>query len=642
VAVNDAMGDETISGNGGPGTKEAEALVSALNRSAERVQTLWFSFLTFMLYLAIATGTTTHRMLFLEEPLNLPVLNIKLPLLGFYVLTPVIFVVLHFYMLLNLVLLARTAKSFEDALVRAFPEDGDARENFRMRIENALFVQLLVGGRLEREGLNARLLSWMALITLALAPVALMLFLEVKFLPYHSRPITWLHRGLLALDLALVCTLWPGCRSGWGVRLWPKSSWWLLPVGVLSAASLAYAGVVATFPDEQMYLATNWLHGSIDLDLSTGRISSHDRPKWYDWIAPINTLDVHGEDLIEDAKLAHITEKNEAKNESSAREQRWVATLPLAGRDLTGVDLSEADIRHVDFSDAILNRANLRYAWAEKARFDHAQLQGASLVTARLQGASLVTARLQGVSLVGAQLQGATLLSAQLQGADLSGARLQGASLDNAQLQGISLVGAQLQGADLSGAQLQNTWLDDAQLAGANLTAAQLQGAWLERVQLQGTLLNRAQLQGAWLAHVYVWRADARAAVWKGTHVTGAETNPKKPCDENDSRPPNEDPNKVYEPNKVCDWTAESSENLIRLLPEQLIGGEERTKALAEMKQSLDPNKALDGEKEMAKVWTDHEQSSRAQKVSRESVARQWVTSAAQQWLVVLPLERLT
>ena len=77
--------EETVSqsSNGEPDTKEAEALASALNHSAERVQTLWFSFLTFMLYLAVATGTTTHRMLFLESPLKLPVLNIDLPLLGF-------------------------------------------------------------------------------------------------------------------------------------------------------------------------------------------------------------------------------------------------------------------------------------------------------------------------------------------------------------------------------------------------------------------------------------------------------------------------------------------------------------------------------------------------------------------------------
>jgi hypothetical protein len=233
----------------------------ALNHSAERAQTLWFSFLTFMLYLAIATGTTTHRMLFLESPLNLPVLNIPLPLLGFYILTPIIFVVFHFYMLLNLVLLARTAKSFEDALERAFPDDGEPRETFRMRIENTIFVQLLVGGRLERQGINAKLLSLMALITLAVAPVALLLMIQIKFLPYHSEWITWLHRGLLAVDLALVWALWPGYRSGWGVISWPKISPGLVGAGVLTAEALANSMVLATFPDEHMYLATSWLHG---------------------------------------------------------------------------------------------------------------------------------------------------------------------------------------------------------------------------------------------------------------------------------------------------------------------------------------------------------------------------------------------
>jgi hypothetical protein len=59
---------------------------------------------------------------------------------------------------------ARTAKSFEDALGRAFPEDGEARETFRMRIENTLFVQLLVGAEPERKGFISKLLSLMALI----------------------------------------------------------------------------------------------------------------------------------------------------------------------------------------------------------------------------------------------------------------------------------------------------------------------------------------------------------------------------------------------------------------------------------------------------------------------------------------------
>jgi hypothetical protein len=194
--------------------------------------------------------------------------RIALPLLGFYILTPVIFVTFHFYMLLNLVLLARTAKSFEDALGRAFPEDGDARETFRMRIENTLFVQLLVGGRLERKGINAKFLSLMALITLAVAPVALLLYLQIKFLPYHSEWITWWHRFLF-VDIVLVWTLWPDYRSGGGVRLWPKKSWWLLLAGGSSAAALVYAAMVATFPDEHMHLVTYWLHGSTYFDPQT-------------------------------------------------------------------------------------------------------------------------------------------------------------------------------------------------------------------------------------------------------------------------------------------------------------------------------------------------------------------------------------
>jgi uncharacterized protein YjbI with pentapeptide repeats len=507
--------EETVSqtGNGETGTKEAEALAAALNHSAERVQTLWFSFLTFMLYLAVATGTTTHRMLFLESPLNLPVLNIPLPLLGFYILTPIIFVVLHFYMLLNLVLLARTARTFEDALVRALPEDGEARENFRMRIENTLFVQLLVGGRLEREGINAKLLSLMALISLALAPVALLLMFEIMFLPYHREWITWWHRFLLLADIALVWTLWPGYRRQAGEHLWPKRSWWLVPVGALSAAALAYAVMVATFPDEQMYVATERWRGE------TGRKTR------LDVITPINTLNLRGEDLINDAKLADILKKND----SSTDVPRWVATLSLAGRDLTGANLEDADVRHVDFSDATLNRAILVFAWAKNAQFNSAQLQGAHLDGVDLQGASLFGAQLQGASLFGAQLQGATLDRAQLQGAFLGAAPLIGA--------------AYLQGASLDRAQLQGAWLDGAQFQGASLSHAQLQGASLDGVQLLGTSLDHAQLQGASFVGVCVWRADARQAAWQDTKVADPEIGPKA--------------DKVHE----CDWTAAASRN---------------------------------------------------------------------------------
>jgi len=74
-----------------PDTKKLDALLASLNGSAERFQTLWFSFLGLTLYLAIAALATTHRDLLLNNPQTLPILNIKVELLPFYVIAPLLY-----------------------------------------------------------------------------------------------------------------------------------------------------------------------------------------------------------------------------------------------------------------------------------------------------------------------------------------------------------------------------------------------------------------------------------------------------------------------------------------------------------------------------------------------------------------------
>ena len=76
---------------------DGEALEKSVNDSATRVSAIWVSFLIFGLYLVIAAGTVTHRQLFLEDPVKLPVLNIDLPLVGFFFLAPILFVIFHAY-----------------------------------------------------------------------------------------------------------------------------------------------------------------------------------------------------------------------------------------------------------------------------------------------------------------------------------------------------------------------------------------------------------------------------------------------------------------------------------------------------------------------------------------------------------------
>jgi hypothetical protein len=128
---------------------DVSALEHSLNDSATRVSTIWVSFLIFSLYLLTAVTTVTHRQLLLAEPLKLPVLNIDLPLWGFFFLAPILFVIMHVYVLLQVLLLARTAAAYNTAVER---EDLTPEENvsLRQRLTNTMFAQIFAGSPRER------------------------------------------------------------------------------------------------------------------------------------------------------------------------------------------------------------------------------------------------------------------------------------------------------------------------------------------------------------------------------------------------------------------------------------------------------------------------------------------------------------
>jgi hypothetical protein len=136
---------------------DVEALEKSVNDSAVRVSTIWISFLVFGLYLAIAAGGTTPRQLFLEELIKLPVLDINLPLVAFYFLAPLLFVIFHLYVLVQVLLLARTAGAYNEAVEHTMPVAAD-RARIRQRLANTLFAQIFAGAPRERIGLLGGLL----------------------------------------------------------------------------------------------------------------------------------------------------------------------------------------------------------------------------------------------------------------------------------------------------------------------------------------------------------------------------------------------------------------------------------------------------------------------------------------------------
>jgi hypothetical protein len=168
--------------------KDLEALRNAVVDAASVGAGLWLSYLFVLFYLAIAVGSVTHRDLLFEKPVKLPFLNVDLPLVGFFVLGPVLLVVVHTYVLLHFALLAGKVGAF-DAELRGQIDEDDLRTRLRRQLPSNTFVQILAGPRDVRTGIMGVLLRLIAWISLVAGPLALLVFFQLQFLPYHHEAI---------------------------------------------------------------------------------------------------------------------------------------------------------------------------------------------------------------------------------------------------------------------------------------------------------------------------------------------------------------------------------------------------------------------------------------------------------------------
>ena len=453
---------------------DLEALKKTVKDAANVSGGLWLSYLFVLFYIGVAAGAVTHADLFLQRPVKLPFLVIELPLTVFFAIAPILFLITYAYALVHFVLLAAKAKNFHTQL-RAQIQDKNApdvaalREGLRSQLPTNIFVQFLAGPRELREGWFGRLVAAIILITFVIGPVALLLLLQLRFLPYHDSSITWTHRVALLLEFALVWWLWRKIVAGQTEidepQRWP--SWGGTLSIVVTAVVVVFSWTLATFPGEWENRPLAWIASIVPPELNKWRSAGNEwlfngdvddisrrRVSWFS-----NTLVLPGFSLYDALKI------------DDPKKVEWHDLFDARGRDLKGAVFAGATLPRTDFYHAQLQGASFFVARLQYARFQSANLQGAMLDGAQLQGASLQGARLQSVSLQGAELQGAWL-NGDFRGAMLQGARLEGASLDSARLEGASLRGAHLQGASLQSAELLGARLDDADMTATNLSHA--------------------------------------------------------------------------------------------------------------------------------------------------------------------------
>lgn len=96
--------------------KQAENLVEAASDGGRHVRNVYVTFLLLCTYIGVIIGSTTHEQLLRVDSVTLPILNVGLPIVGFYLFVPWLLIILHFNLLLQLYFLSRVLHYTDEAI----------------------------------------------------------------------------------------------------------------------------------------------------------------------------------------------------------------------------------------------------------------------------------------------------------------------------------------------------------------------------------------------------------------------------------------------------------------------------------------------------------------------------------------------
>ncbi|AET95070.1 hypothetical protein BYI23_D015600 (plasmid) [Burkholderia sp. YI23] len=541
---------------------------------------LHIAFMALCAYILVIVFGTTDLDLLIGKGVKLPVVDVEVPIVGFYASAPLLVVLVHFNLLLQLQLLSRKLYVFDAEVsgLRAEP----IRSVLLSRPSNPASDDRIIAG--ERDLLHIfpytyylvgltgplvrRCLGAVVGITVLLLPLMTLLLLQLRFLAYQEPAITWAQRVGVWADVAMVIALWPiimDRNDNWldylhelrnKVRQQRRMAvlWVMLWIavlvmlftgrGVIFLAAIAFATAVSVFAvfAAVASLVRRWLSRRMPSGRARRRgalVRVQGMPAFLLVIAVGVTMPLalvaKGESL-ETSLIGETFISRESPFRFLALNGEVLLAKPASPEivaqlredkvkeALTKVErikLERRGLRSAQLNLTILSRADLMEAHLEGTNLRGAHMEGADLTRAHLEGAHLDSAHLEGANLDSAHLEGAVLSSAHLEGASLNSAHLEGAHLEySAHLEGADLEFAHLEGADLDSAHLEGADLNSANLEGAYLNSAHLEGANLDSAHLEGAHLHSsAHLEGAYLGQAHLEGADFERAHLEGVNL---------------------------------------------------------------------------------------------------------------------------
>lgn len=370
----------------------------ATNRMSRTFGILWIAYLACWAGFFFTVEQVSAKDILLASALEVPLLQFKVSFLTFFWGAPILFLAMYLYIVHKALLiketLGRETARVPVSLIR-HGLDGFAITRAFAGVESTPAMTILNGV--------------ITIVTLVALPVAFLVLVQARFLPYHSEWGTWWHRLHVLSGLIVASILLWSYTSVRGVARFARSAVRLI-YGFVAGGVAAASMIVLTFPGER--IATEY---ATALD---------------EWI---------------EIERVIVFEKGEVSAGIPG-----AFRVDLRGRRLEGAQLAGADLRRTLLDGASLDRADLHGARLEGAVLNGARLRGTNLSEANLTGAEFNRASMQGAQLVGATLLATRLDMAQLQGADLTRAELSAVSLRSADLHGVSAKRARFLAVDVT------------------------------------------------------------------------------------------------------------------------------------------------------------------------------------------------
>ena len=467
------------------GTANSERLNQIFDTSSEKNRNALLSFLAVQLYLFATIGSTTDLQLLLSNTaFNLPLVNIGIPIVGFYIFAPVLFLILHFNLLLNLSEHVDILHDWQGEQSSKLP----SKHRFPYLINIIAYYQAHAGhdGKgLRGGGFKLFITKGVAILAIGGFPVALLLFFQYRFSDYQSVWITGLHTLIVLTDLLVLYLYARNFKLPvlTALNQWAYRGFMTVVVGFSGVMLLVVILVVHSpwlFVDEEKAgreLPNPWYMPYIE-------VSEEQVSPIKDELKNTYSLEVRNQT----PKFWNLYKriKFENRNFNFANFDRAV----MYNVDFRHVNMYGITGESVSFQGANFSKVNITKALLQYADFTYSSMNEITFKNTALSNARFTRASIDNLTIDFAYLDRVQFMGANLKGVKASKAYLKESKFNGAYLFDFDLSTSNLFDADFIGVRLFNSeWLN------SNIDRANFKGAYFNNIELDFDMLTQMVIE---------------------------------------------------------------------------------------------------------------------------------------------------